>query len=480
MKRLMAIGMLGVFLTYVAVVGLYMVAIKGSDDSLLHLDYAWQLSQGRFPDWNDGTKIPINTGGENFRMKPQYVSHHPPLYYAFLAPTVGATVEWGDWRSGVMAARLLTFLVGVGCVAAFFWTAWAVSQSPKITMTVGAFAAAWTPFVKVSGDVMNDVAAVLTSTLAIGLCALIIRRGVQPRYVARLALVCAMGMASRATFVGMFALSLCVVLWTTTVFSEDRRHGLRRGLLYCCVIVLGVAVASGWFYYGNYLESGSWYRKADQSWVAKAQGRKLQGLWNTITDIRVYTNVLSRMYGNPWERWGAYNITASWVVSCTILFGLFVVSFRKKTIQDKAIVALCMAMFAINILFIIWHAKGYGSLNVRYMLPSTIVVALAAGYAATIYAPLSPFGATALIIAGWLGSIGNVIWYVSATSDMRSGNSFNDYLAGAAEIGFPPIIVYIFFVLAAAGAIAQAYAIFKLAYVEKITPRTRSPLPMSS
>ncbi|MDI6026365.1 hypothetical protein QBK99_09205 [Corticibacterium sp. UT-5YL-CI-8] len=480
MKRLIAIGILGVFLTYGAVVGLYVVAIKGSADSLLHLDYAWQLSQGRFPDWNDGIKIPINTGSENLTIKPQFVSHHPPLYYAVLAPAVGTAVEWGDWRHGVMAARLMTFLIGVGCVAAFFWTAWAVSRSPTITLIVGAFAAAWTPFVKVSGDVMNDVAAVLTSTLAIGLCALIIRRGTQPRYVAWLALVCAMGMASRATFVGIFALSLCVALWASTVFSEGRGRGLQRGLLYCAVIVLSVAVAIGWFYYGNYLESGSWYRKADQSWVAEAQGRKLRGLWRTITTPRVYTNVLSRMYGNPWERWGAYNITASWVASSTILLGLFVVSFRKKTIQDKAIVALCVAMFAINILFVIWHAKGYGAINVRYMLPSAIVVALAAGYAATVYAPLAPFVAPALIVTGWLGSIGNVIWYVSETSDAKTGNRFNDYLAGAAEIGFPSIIVYTFFVLAAAGAIAQAYAIFKLHAAEKITPRKTAPLPISS
>ena len=87
----------------------------GGADERLHLDYAWQLSHGNFPQFYEGAKVPL------YRRPPpvQFVAHHPPLYYALQAPLVRFFVDVkGDLNAAAMAARAVNIGLGIACVAA--------------------------------------------------------------------------------------------------------------------------------------------------------------------------------------------------------------------------------------------------------------------------------------------------------------------------------------------------------------------------
>ncbi|MBD0414203.1 hypothetical protein [Oryzicola mucosus] len=468
LRRWLAIGLAGILVSYVSIVAVYVVATKwtGTSDSLRHLDYAWQLSKGEFPSWAEGTKIPVELkGGQSWSGKPQFVSHHPPLYYAVLAPFVGQAIDHGDWRDGVFVARVLTLCLGVLCVVAFFWTSWVVSQSPLVTLASTAVAASWTPFIRVSGDIMNDTVVVFATTLTVGISVVILRQGIKPTYVFLLSLVCALGMLSRATYVGIMFISFVVIIVAASREANKKDAFFKSVISILTVFVVSVA-ASGWFYYGNYLQSGFWYRNSDQSWVAEAQGRKLRGWWKTLTSVTPYTQILKGFYGRAWIKWGSGNVNISWVVSIASLAVLAfaaIKSFRRNEFKNWDVGLLLLILLGANIFFQIWHAKGYGAFNVRYVLPATIVVALTVAFSATYFRAVAIPLTWAVLTIGWSAALLNGIWSVSPRKT-RSENALGDLFLNIEANGFSTKLAVLLFVLAVVGLVIQLVSVYKLRF----------------
>ena len=452
-RKWFALGMAGVLLSFLCVALLYSMTVgwKGTADSLRHLDYAWQLSQGHFPVWKEGTKIPAN----GWQGTPQFVSHHPPLYYAYLAPFVGQAVESGGWTQGVFVARLLTSLIGALCVLSFAWVAWLASDgSARLALVTAAFGASWVPFSRVSGDVMNDTMVVLATSLTIGVLLLIIRRGITLHWMVALACFIAIGMASRATFLGIAFLAIGGAGWVALFRSDDRKRALQFFAIGLITAVALTLLTSGWFYYWNFEASGSWHRNSDQSWVAEAQGRKLRGLWATVTSFTPYIQTFTNFYGRPWIKWGSLNY---WVSCFATVFTAAVllnaVVERRKA--DWLVLGIMFALFGINVFFQIWHAKGYGAFNVRYMLPSMIVVALAVGYAATRFNGNAV--ATAFILVGWAFAVGNLAWYLAP-----NGDSVATAVSRIARNGFPVWYLYVLLTGVGVGAALQIFSLDRM------------------
>lgn len=452
-RKWLVLGMAGVLLSFLCVALLYSATVrwKGTADSLRHLDYAWQLSQGNFPVWKDGTRIPA----DGWVGTPQFVSHHPPLYYAYLAPFVGRAVESGGWTQGVLVARLLTSLIGLLCVLSFAWVAWIASDgSARLALVTAAFGASWVPFSRVSGDVMNDTMVVLATSLTMGVLFLIIRRGISLQRMVALACFIAMGMASRATFLGIAGIAIAGAGWVALFRSDNRSRAMQSFAIGLVATVVLTALTSGWFYYWNFEASGSWHRNSDQSWVASAQGRKLRGLWATVTSYVPYTQTFTNFYGRPWIKWGSVNYWAS-CLAAVFTGVVLLISLLKRRNADWLVLGILVALFGVNVFFQIWHAKGYGAFNVRYMLPSMIVVALAVGYAVTRFN--GNLVATFFILISWAFAVGNLAWYLEP-----DGDSAATAVSRIARNGF--LVWYLYALLAGvgAGAVLQIFALGRL------------------
>jgi 4-amino-4-deoxy-L-arabinose transferase-like glycosyltransferase len=288
-QRLIALGVLGIIFTLISIAGLYAIALpgKGTADAMLHVDYGWQVAHGQLPSFWEGSRVPIGTTHSPV----QFVSQHPPLYYLLIAPPIGYFVDHGHWQAGVAVARMITIGIGVLCVLAFAWGGWVLGgkRRAQFAVAVPAIAVSLTPFVKVSGDVMNDTLAILMTTLSLVVTALIIQKGPTRKLVVMLAVVSILGMASRATFVSVLGLSfggLMAGAWLHTKGSAWKR--ISRGVIYIVIIASLVLLATGWFYWRNVRASGQWYRSGPQNWAATLLHRPKKSFGQVITKVCGY------------------------------------------------------------------------------------------------------------------------------------------------------------------------------------------------
>ena len=180
-------------------------APRGTADSLSHLDYAYQVSQGRLPETHgfyvsyDG---PPSRHLERTERR-QFASAHPPLFYAFASVVEGGALEDGQWPTAVARIRALNTVLGVGTLLIIAWAAWRLGGRRRAQLMIVSCALAGLvyPFVRHSADVYSDLLVTFLSTAAIALAAVALREGPRRGHVALLAVVCAAGMATKATFV---------------------------------------------------------------------------------------------------------------------------------------------------------------------------------------------------------------------------------------------------------------------------------------
>lgn len=423
-NRWVLIGVLGVVISLIGGAGFYAATLpwSGTADANLHLDYAWQVSHGQLPSFWDGTKIPVGRSS-----KIQFVSQHPPLYYAVLAPAVRSPVDSGDLSQAVLNARLITIGIAVLCVFAFSFAGWSLGGNYRSIMAV-AFPAVGTslvPFIKISGDIMNDSLVILTTTLALTLSSIIIKKGLERKYLLGLTSVCVLGMSSKATFVGAFALSLLSVLIASYIYAEKKRKlkSLLKGFGMVTIIALIVLAGIGWFYFRNWEASGLWYRSGPQSWAAEYQNRRYKSLSEVLTNPKLLSLLPSYLYGNPWTGMPKYfNIIVNFIFSRILFFGagfsLVIASIKWKVWRNRdvrlwGVVGILIAHSALIFVEQITHAIGYGAINMRYMLALWLPLTafLTVGIASV--RKLRGLGVVAICIVNWTAVIVNSIWFIN-------------------------------------------------------------------
>lgn len=481
------IGMAGVLLAFVTCVGLYIIGIRwlGDSDSLQHFDYAWQLSHGGLPDFSEGTQAPIvRNNGKAWSATPQFVAHHPPLYYAVIAPTTRLFVDAGMWQAGVLVARLITLAISIGGVFAVAWAGF-VYGGRALSLSMAAFTASFTPFLGVSGDVMNDGLVLLASALAIGVVVQINLDVPTTRRLFILGAACIVGMATKATFIGVLLASLAGVV-SAYILRDGWRRGLVAAIAPVFLVCVSVAAFTEWFYTRNFMISGKWYRASDQSWVADAQGRIYKDFWTLVSGGyggRMYTFLTDSFYGTnrPWRGWPQIggldiNVIASRVVTyiaLAVAVAAAVMTVSTSTIRSRR--ALILLGFAVLIVgswaIVLRHATGYGSINVRYMLPAIVPIAFLFAAPALRFGRIGVVWLSAFLGLAWTGSAANVFWAVSQRFQKSDANDFADFQAAVAGNGIPPALTYVLLALTAIGFAMQVWAVWSISAAE---PKTRS------
>lgn len=466
-NKFISIGLTGVILALGCGAGFYSIALpwKGTSDSIFHLDYAWQLSHGDLPNFNEGLKVPIPT-----KPKPvQFVSQHPPLYYALIAPVVGPLIDSGHWKEATLFARLFTILISIMTALALAWAGWVFGGRRKKLFAVAlpAVATSFVPFVKVAGDTYNDMLAILSATLALVICTLLIRNGPKYIYIAGLALVSAVGMASRFSFVSI--LIVMAFALTVSIFIHYQASYIRRlfkiAVLYSLMIIPAI-VCIGWFYFRNYKLSGYPHRVSSQNWVAELQGRPYKSLTDVLTDSKFLFLIPNNLYGNTVLTLPIEKIAAFFILISTSL-ATFIYWLKSGIAKIPRVQYFIFFMLLLQMVLVVGeqivHSTGYGSYNLRYLLTAILPIGLVITSGALVWSKLRSWGVVSIVATGWLMAVATSIWTVAAHTE-------NDIISGWQQLVFqvteknnlPFVLIPILLSGILLGVILEAFALHRL------------------
>ncbi len=237
---------------------------KGTADAFAHMDYVYQVHHRTIPEpfgYAYRKVPPQQFNVPNPDANPQWVSSHPPLFYAVASLVMGEKLDVGEWRGAMARGRLLNVFFGLCCVLTLAWAGWRLGgrHRAKLAVALPAIAGCWPTFIRFSAEVYNDVLVALCSVAAIAISCVMLREGFSGRRLVVLAVACACGMAAKATFV--FALALAVAaLFVVLVVRWWRSAPPWLALLESAAASAGFAIIAvlptSWFYLHNYRLSG--------------------------------------------------------------------------------------------------------------------------------------------------------------------------------------------------------------------------------
>jgi hypothetical protein len=469
-NKFLSIGLVGVFATVFS--GLILWATTQPftlrSDSVLHLDYAWQVSQRELPDFWEGTQLPTKSAS-----KVQYVSQHPPLYYLLLAPLVNKPIDNGRLDIAMAIGRMFTICVSLLVTAALVWAGWVFGGEKKSLFAIAlpAIVTSTLVFVRAAAEVKNDILALLFTTIALVLFALIIKKGMNTKRFVALVLVCSAGMASRATFISVIVL-VPISFGAAVLYNEkiDLKIKLLKSILLSALLMIVVLTSIGWFYYNNYMLSGSWHRTAPQSWAADILGREYRTLNDILTNYRLWLSLPGGLYGNN------INIILSYSVFIT---GFFLATlFCLKTqclrlLKEKKILFITIIMLLHSSLTFfeqIAHATGYGSINPRYLLPMLIPVGLVLCYGFLGWEKTRGQLITLFTASGWLAAGASSAAIIKTKTNITGSNTLQILNESAVKTnGLPDFILPLLIVVLSCGLVMIAIALWKLNHKLNIT-----------
>jgi hypothetical protein len=472
LDRRLRIGLLGVTISFVGGSALFLVStpVLGLSDPSLHLDYSWQVYKLHLPDFWEGAIAPIG------RPQPEvhFVAQHPPLYYALLAPVTGPLIDRGHWQVAAVLGGILTTAMGLACVYAFAWAGWVYGKRRKeeFALAVPAILASMTPFIIVSAAIFNDAPALLFTSLALVMVAIIIRRGVRAKDVALLAVIATLGMASRAAFIStllVIFLAIPAAIWFHG--KEALAKKLRLAIVYNLAITALIVLGIGWFYYRNFRLSGNVTEVAPSTWPRDILGRQYKSLEQMLTSQYFWMMIPRGIYGWPSPS-GAYAYTN--IYSCVVFFasglGAAVALLRDKVYKridpkEMVIFALLLLLCGLTVGQQLVHSVGYGAVNIRYVLPIWVPLGLMMAYAALAFRRARGLVVIGLVIGGWL-SLYTAIMYLLTTrwqalAPGYEGIAFMQRVA-TQQNHAPAVVVPLALTAIVGGVILQGYALFTL------------------
>ncbi|PYY37342.1 hypothetical protein DEI89_04045 [Curtobacterium sp. MCBD17_030] len=263
-----------------------------SGDEAAHFDYAVSVWHGHLPVFQDGLTIDAPFG---IIPPVQWVSQHPPLFYAILAPVVGPLWDSGQQYHAVLAGRVANAVLAGLTVLAAGWAARRVLPTRPGAASVAAVVVSLTSmFLLVGGAVYNDLPNIAFGALAIGVAATALRRGLSTRLVVLAAVVTAAGMLSRLTF-AVFVVAVLVAV----VCARGRGwwNGLVGKLVAVVVVTAAPALAAGWFFLRNERLTGN-IAGSQPEWAAAHLHRRQHGFVETVADPGFWTGVFSVFRGH--------------------------------------------------------------------------------------------------------------------------------------------------------------------------------------
>lgn len=458
-------GVVAVLVLYLSVAGFNAVVVpwSGAADSRFHMEYVLAVSEGHLP------------------VASNVVAAHPPLYYLLASWLVGGLLHNDQYVLAVAVLRIANIAVGAVTLLVLAWAGWKLGGRwrDQLTIALPAVSVLLTPYIRVVGDVYNDALSTLWATAALAISAVIIRRGPSVAALVVLGVLSVLGMATRATFIVTFGLTLVAIVVALVLWPAGRiRHRIRAGIVACVVSIAAVVLTSGWFYLLNLERSGSWFRSRTEAPFA---GRPYTSLTDNLTNPDFYLVTAGRLLGfREWSGLAPVNFALSYLLTALCLVGLVLVTARgsrwRAVVADRRLFAV-VVFFLVQMLGLyamqLQHATGWGNINLRYFLPGLLVmgVVLALGALGFERARGQVVTAVLAVLAG--GALVDAVWYASPKVDqVVSGALVPNLLGALAANGFPALTVLPLALGIVVGLLVAGVALFK------VTAPAATPIPL--
>lgn len=494
-SRLVTLGVAGAVLTFAALVLIPILAIRPflPADESAHVDYAMQVAHGHLP--VAGPVFHPEFAGQ--RVTSQYVSNHPPLYYAIAGPPLRLALHFHHAQAGLLAVRALSIVFGaVAIVLLALFAGKVAARTSRRTRTqlmvaAAGLAATLPSLVSASAAIQNDTLMVAFVAATSALLAHAVRHGLSTRRMVLLGLCCAGGMLSRATFIGVLLATLGVIavlsLWPAGFGVRPTALRWRQAVARV-VIVGGISVlGAAWYYALNYQRYGDFiggsvaydlvkHRPKQPgassplhyllTWGGiKVQLEQLAGGWDSLLGGQLHrTDVLAAV------------IAALLVLAVA---GTVVAAVRRQRWRDREgwILGLALVvMLLIAYVSVADHVAHGGGPNNRYLLSALGFWAVAVAAAVLLIGPRRwPVPVLVLIGLQVLGSINLSVILVHRLPPLGWHAWFSglaDGMVGAHIPAARPVLILLL-ALVVLGFLAQAAALFALGRL----PESAAPAP---
>jgi len=175
------IGISAALLVYLAAALFSAITLpwKGSADAFAHMDYVYQVHHGQIPDafgyqYRKVDLRKFNIGDADKTQ--QWAASHPPLFYYIAALQMGKPLDSGKWEVAVKRGRLLNIGIGFLCVVALAWAGWRLGgrYRNRLAVALPTIGGTLTIFIRLAGEIYNDLLVTLFSILAITLSCIIL------------------------------------------------------------------------------------------------------------------------------------------------------------------------------------------------------------------------------------------------------------------------------------------------------------------
>lgn len=458
------VGLLGVMFAYFGGAFLFASTTQwyGTGDSPLHLDYVWQVTQGKLPNFNEGVLY-----GPLLEVREQpihYVSQHPPLFYVLLAPFLAPFLENGDWKHAMAVGRAVNIIIGLALGLSLAWAGrtFGGRQKELFTVAVPFIGLLALTVIRNSADVLNDTLGLVWVVCALTLAYKILKSGVSRKNLAMISAILTLGMSTRASYIATLGVVVLAVMAAVYLHSAKDSHIRRivRASGVAAAVLAPVLVAIGWFYWRNYQASGSWARSGAQSWISDI--RPYKSLLDVLTNADLYTAPM-KIFHTAYL-WGVA------AVSFIVGFGSIIHSQWKRLFKGANKTTLVSGgLLAVYVLLVygmqIDHAVGYGQFSARYFLsllmPITVVIVYglvliekARGQLVVLFGGLSMYGLV-LGIKGFLDTKVSPATY--------AGLGYVDsFRVAAADNGVPFSLVVMSVIIGLVGFSIVSLSLFKL------------------
>jgi hypothetical protein len=219
------------------------------------------------------------------------------------------------------------------------------------------------------------------SILALALTARMLLRGLTRPSLLALAVICVLGVGTKATFVLTLAMAATGVVVAALLHRDgSRRRALLRGVAWATALAVPPVLAWGWFYQRNYRLSGSWYVSTPKE--TPLGGRPYRSTLDNLTSLDFYLIIPHGLVGRATDTFVSFARGASTVVfavACALTLLVLVARLLRRRLPRLAVVlvlGLLVAHLAGSYVLQLSHATGYGAYNWRYFLPSTPTIAM--------------------------------------------------------------------------------------------------------
>lgn len=219
----------------------------GAPDERQHANYIAHMREGKgFPVlvW----QIPNPEDPEKPLRNPElgetYQSHQPPLYYLLAQ---GWSTLVGADPTGPTGTRIrwLNGLIGAGTVVGVFFACFWGTGRAGVSLAAAAFAALLPMNVALSGAISNDPLLFLFCTWFLAIGALVLRHGLEWKYVVWLGVLLGLASLTKTTAISLFA----VFAFLAFARRGDEESIVRVGAAF----MLGIAIVAFWWLRNNQL-----------------------------------------------------------------------------------------------------------------------------------------------------------------------------------------------------------------------------------